>query len=179
MLDPDLVSGALVQAVQSIPVVSTYFGGPAAIFAHNFLYGVENAIGKSLYEMPSPSCLISYIKFLGGNFNGMTVWKHMLELYVRPLNSASPGPDGGPPPCSTQHLLWLILNSPLGIVFPTDAPDGAPPAGLLNIRQVRLLADLLPMDTPNFAPRQDDTLTDFFCAAITIPEYGDAGLSGA
>ena len=183
MLDPDVVLDAVVTAIQSVPSVAAYVGqrsdGSSAIYGHNFLYGTENAIAKALYEMSSPSILVAYTKYLGGRFNQMTLWKHMLEVYVRPMNTAAPGAGGGPPPCSTQHLLYLILNSPLGTVFPLDAQTGAPAAGTQRIYEARLLSNLLPMDLPSFAPRQDDTLTDFFCAGLVIPEYGDLNLAGA
>lgn len=157
MLDPDVVLSAIVSAFQSIPALVTEMAGNAAnISGHDFSYGEENSLIRTVYSMQSPSILIAYLDLLGGNFDGSTIWKHRLEAYIRPKNAAS-----GTNNASPGHLWWLMMNRP--ILSTTQ-----------NIRQTSLLSGaLMLMDTPTLVHKQDEIGMDFFVGTMVFPEYGD------
>lgn len=165
MLDPDLVLSNLLTTFRSIPaLVSEMADDSSNIFGHYYLAGEENSLVRVLSQMTSPSICVAYLDLLGGNFDGSTIWKHRLEVYIRPKNSAmgGVGSPSGPRASSPPHLWWLMMNSPvLG--------------GTLNIRQVSLMSgSLMPMETPTLVHRQDEQGLDFFVGSMVIPEYGDS-----
>jgi hypothetical protein len=183
MLDPDLVSNAVVQALQSIPVFNSIMTTDAEttnsnIYSFYYQYGQEQSLARAIFQMKSPSCLVAYKDYLGGNFNQMTLWKHRLEICIRPPNAAVPVPSIDPTNTlltgmSTPHLSWLMMNSPIVAPTPFDNPGPIPSSYTANIRQVRLLSGLLLMDTPTLTHRQDESLSDFFMWSVIIPEIGD------
>lgn len=167
MLDPDVVLNSVVAALQSIPDLATELGAPAipataSITGHYFYSGEENSLIRTLGQMKSPSILIAYLDYVGGNFDGMTVWKHRLNMYIRPRNKASNGTSA-----SAQHLWWMAMNLPVAV------PEAAP-----NIRYVNLVPNLDIMDTPLLKHQTDELGQDFFVSTMVIPEIGDAGENG-
>jgi hypothetical protein len=160
MIDPDLVVSTLVSSFQSIPAVVTALGSTSLVVGHEYLYGVDNSLIRAINEMPGPSVLIVYLDLIGGQFSGMQVWKHRLEVYIRPKNAATgPAPGSSPP-----HLWWLMMNSVVPFL-----------GGTQNIRYARLLPNLFPVDAmPHLTHRQDENGADLFCGSIVIGEQGDA-----
>jgi hypothetical protein len=187
MLDPDLVSAAFAAGFQGIPALTAVMGtnppaggdptrppGSSNIYSHIYSYGQEDSLARAIFQMTSPSILIAYKDYLGGNFSQETLWKHRLEVYIRPPNAAPDPTTGllsGP---STPHIAWLAFNSPVNGQFPVDG--SGPPGSWANIRQLRLMRALLPMDVPTLTHRQDESLSDFFVWSVTIPEIGDEGI---
>lgn len=163
MLDPDVVLSEFVTALRSIPELVTQLGGdPTLISGHYFLTGAEFSLAMAIAKMPSPSILIAYLDLLGGNFDGNMIWKHRLEVYLRPKNAAvgSVGGVGGPRACSAPHLWMLAMNRPvLG--------------GVNHVRAIELIPGLRLMDTPTLTYRQDETLADLFVGQCVFGESGD------
>lgn len=164
MLDPDVVLATIVSAFQSIPALVSEMGGSSsAISGHYYQYGAENSLATAIGTMQSPSILIAYQDLLGGNFDGMTIWKHRLEAYIRPKNRAmgKVGVGAGTLPASPPHLWYLMMHSPvLG--------------GTQNIRSTTLLSGSLQnMDTPTLMHKQDENGADFFVGSMVWPEAGD------
>jgi len=158
MLDPDLVVAAIVTALQSIPALVTEMNGAGNIYAHYYQYGAENSLAQSIYTMTSPSILIAYQDLLGGNFDGMTIWKHRIDAYIRPGNRAV---GTSPVAASSPHVWWLMMHSP---VLGTTR----------NLREVTLLSNALQiMDTPTLMHRSDEQGADFFVGSMCWPEAGD------
>lgn len=156
MLNPEVLADAIVAAWQSIPGLVAAMGGDRNnILAHKFYYGIENNLGKAVSELNPPAILVAWRGTMGGNFDGQTIWKHPFEVYIRTKNAASDQIPSGP-----GHVWWLMMN-------------GAVNGTTLNIRQIQLLPNVDPMDTPTITARQDEDLMDFFCASLVIPEIGD------
>jgi len=156
MLDPEVLTAAIVDTLRTIPdLVDAMGGDPANIFAHQYLYGEENSLAKAVAEMKAPSMLLAWKGTLGGNFNGMTVRKHPYELYIRTKNVA-----GSLTPAGPGHVWWLAMNKPVN-------------GGTLNIRQIQIMDGVDIMDIPSVSHRQDEELADFFCGSMVIPEFGD------
>ena len=164
MLDPDLVLSSLLSAFQSMPSVVTALGGSSTnLVAHTYAWGKEHSLARAVRHMTSPSILIAYVDLLGGQWDAMTVFKHRFEIYLRPKNASS----GSNPTASTpMHLWWLMMTSPVVSVSP----------GTLNIRTIRLLPDLAPVDAmPTLLHLQDEELADLFCGKLVIPELAVPG----
>jgi hypothetical protein len=161
MLDPDLVLAALVTAVKSISTVTAAVAGSANIITHQYAYSADHSLARAVRQLPSPSILIAYQDLLGGQWDASTVWKHRFELWLRPKNMAS---GSSPPGCTPMHLWWLLMHSPVTSISP----------GTLDIRTVRLLPGLAPVDAmPQLVRMQDEEGADIFCGRIAIPELGD------
>jgi hypothetical protein len=158
MLNPEVLTAAIVATLKTIPELVAAMGGdPDNISAHQYYFGEENSLAKTVYEMKSPSILVVWKGTRGGNFNGMTIWKHPFEIYIRTMNVA-----GSQSPAGPGHVWWLMMNRPVN-------------GGSLNIRQIQIMDGVDIMDMPSILPRQDEELTDYFCASVTIPEIGDQG----
>jgi hypothetical protein len=168
MLDPDVVLSSVLASLQSIPELAAELGAPAipatqSITGHFFYSGEENSLIRALSQMRSPSILVAYLDYIGGNIDGMTVWKHRLNLYIRPRNKASNGGSA-----SAQHLWWLAMN------YPISVPERAP-----NIRYIELANyNLQLMDQPPLLHQTDEMGQDFFISTMVFPEKGDAGPDG-
>jgi hypothetical protein len=158
MLDPEVLAAAIVATLRTIPdLVAAMGADPNNIFAHQFYPGTEKSLANAVANMSAPSILVAWKGSLGGNFDGMTIWKHPFEIYIRTGNAAELETPAGP-----GHVWWLMMNRPVN-------------SGTLNIRQIRIMAGVDPMDTPSISHRQDEELTDYFCGSVTIPEFGDQG----
>jgi len=161
MLDPDVVLGAVVDAVRSVQDLITEFGNnPDLIAAHYYYSGAENNLVMTIRGMPSPSILFAYKDYLGGNFSGAVMWKHRIDMYIRPRNAA--GADGSGA-ASAPHLWWMAMNKP---VLGTTQ----------SLRYTSLLdSSLYPMDTPTLMYQPDgESMEDFFVSTLVFPEAGDA-----
>ncbi|HEY1898128.1 MAG TPA: hypothetical protein VGG62_17745 [Terracidiphilus sp.] len=168
MLDPDVVANSIAAALQSIPELVAELGGPAipateSISVHSYYSGEENSVARVVSQMRAPSLLIAYWDYLGGNFDGTSVWKHRVNLYIRSRNKAS---NGGA--SSAPHLWWMCMN------LPVTVPEGAP-----NLRYVSLCGGNLEiMDIPPLLHQTDELGQDFFYSTMVFPERGDAGPDG-
>ncbi len=133
------------------------------VTGHYFSFGDENSLIKSVMQMESPAILVAYLDLIGGNFDGMTVHKHRLEVYMRPNNRAVGIRPDGKQFATMQHLWWLMMNKPVGGL------DEGP-----NIRNVELAnGDLQLMDNPTLIHRTDELGADFFIGSLVFPEKGD------
>lgn len=151
-------------AFRSIPLlVSEMADDPLNIYGHSYQYGAETSLALAINAQRSPSILVAYLDLLGGNFDGMTVWKHRLTAYIRPKNAATGtvGGMGGGRASSPQHLFWLMMNKPvLG--------------GSQNFRYTELMSGLLLCDAmPSLTHQQDEQGADLFSCNLVIPEIGD------
>jgi hypothetical protein len=167
MLDPDVVLNSVVASLQSIPDLATELGAPAipatdSITGHYFYSGEENSITRVLSQMKAPSILVVYLDYISGNYDGMTVFKHRLNICVRSRNKASNGAAA-----SAQHLWWMAMNLPISV------PEVAP-----NIRYVDLCNHSLWLFETNLKHQIDELGQDFFIGTMTFNEMGDAGPDG-
>ncbi len=141
---------------------------PLNIYGHTYAYGAERSLALAISQQTSPSILVAYLDYLGGQWNGMTVWKHRLEAYIRPKNAAVGEVSAtGLPAASPQHLYWLMMNKPvLG--------------GAQNFRYVELMpglaaGGLMMADAmPTLTHATDEQGADFFICRLVLPEWGDA-----
>ena len=167
MLDPDVVLSSVVASLQSIPDLATELGAPAipateSITGHFFFSGEDNSYIRTLAQMRSPSILVAYLDYISGNYDGMTVWKHRLNLCIRSRNKASNGSSS-----SAQHLWWMATNLPISV------PEVAP-----NIRYVDLANHSLWLFDTNLKHQTDELGQDFFIGTMVFNEMGDAGPDG-
>lgn len=164
MLDPDLVLAALLAASRANADFTTALGGSANVTSHQFSFGIENSLARAIYSLSSGSVLIAALDLIGGNWDGMTLFKHRFEIYFRPLSMAATNLPVVGIPCTPQHLWWLLMNKPIA-----GYEDGAK-----NIRTIRLLPDLAPVDAmPSLVHRADEDGADIFVGQVVIPELGD------
>lgn len=163
MLNPETVTSTVVDAIRSIPQVVALLDGDAGrIFGHYYHYGRELRLAEAVGKLVPPAILVVWKGTQGGNFDGMTIFKHRLEIYIRTANMASvtfPTLPTGP-----GYLWWLICNKPVnGLTSPPR-----------NIREVQLIPGQLEiMDTPSISHLQDEDLMDYFCGSLVFPEIGD------
>jgi hypothetical protein len=167
MLDPDVVLNSVLTSLQSIPQLATELGAPTipateSITGHYFYSGEENSITRALAQMKSPSIMLAYLDYISGNFDGMTVWKHRLNLCIRSRNKASNGAS-----VSAQHLWWMAMNLPISV-----------PETAANIRYVDLCNHSLWLFETNLKHQIDELGQDFFIGTMTFNEMGDAGPDG-
>ena len=161
MLNPDPITDTIVEVLQSLtPVVTAMAGEKARIQAFHYEYGVDSSLMKALYELKPPAILIAWDGTQGGNFDGMTIWKHRFCAYMRLANQAQASSRIG------YATLWtLMMNS--GPVQSWDNLQGK------NVRDVQIFENLDIMDTPSVARRMDEELMDFFVGTMVFPEIGD------
>jgi len=168
MLDPDVVLSSVLASLQSILQLATELGAPGipvteSITGHYFFSGEDNSYIRTLAQMKSPSILVAYLDYIMGNFDGMTVWKHRLNLCIRSRNKASNGSAA-----SAQRLWWMAMNLPISV------PEVAP-----NIRYVDLAGGLLWLFETNLKYQTYELGQDFFIGTMVFNEMGDVGPSGA
>ncbi|HEY4364459.1 MAG TPA: hypothetical protein VGN17_26070 [Bryobacteraceae bacterium] len=155
MLKPSLIVNATISTLQTIEDFVTAMNGTQNIRAHTFVNGQVVPVFEDIYQMTAPSCLVVYEGTLGGNFDGMTMWKHHVTVYLKAPNQATVQN-----PLGYEDLVWLVVNGPVN-------------GTALNIRQVSVLPDLQIMDTPTITRLTDETRTDFFKIDFVFPEIGD------
>ncbi|HEY4359403.1 MAG TPA: hypothetical protein VGN17_00440 [Bryobacteraceae bacterium] len=155
MLKPSLVVNAVITTLQTIQPFVAAMNGAQNIKAHSFVNGQVVPIMTDIYEMTSPSCLVVYEGTLGGNFDGMTMWKHHLTVYLKAPNQATVQA-----PLGYEDLVWLVVN-------------GAVNGTQLNIRQISVIPEVTLVDTPTITRLTDETRTDFFKIDMVFPEIGD------
>lgn len=162
MLKPSALVDAVVVALQSNQdLVAEMLGDPTRIYAHHYLYGTENKLAEALYKMAAPNILVVWEGTVGGDFNGMTIWKHKVSCYIRATNAAK-----AVTPSSYENIWHAMVNKPvLG--------------GQQNLRQIQLTGIELPpgsvdlMDTPSIDHLTDEEGMDYFVARFVFPEIGD------
>lgn len=163
MLNPELIVSTVVSAIQTIPEVLAAMNGDASrIAGFNYLYGVENTLAEAVGKLIPPAILVVWTGTGPGRGDGMTLWKHSFNIYLRSGNMASvafPAVPTGP-----GYLWWAICNKPVnGLTSPPR-----------NIREVQLIPGALEiMDIPSVLHRQDEELMDYFCGSFVFPEIGD------
>jgi hypothetical protein len=155
MIDPATLTNAVVSALQGIPALVTAMGNdPSKIYAHHYLYGSEHKFQEALYKIVPPSILVVWEGTLGGNFDGMTMWKHRIACYLRTSNVANVQT-----PASYEHLFYVMVNSSVN--------KGQ------NIRYTNILNTVDIMDTPSANHMVDEDGMDYFKVDFVIPELGD------
>jgi hypothetical protein len=162
MLTSTTVLNAVLASLQSIPQLTAELGGSQFITAHYSYSGEENSLMRALGQMREPSMLIAYNDIMMGNFDGQTMWKHRVALYVRARNAKV---NGGA--LSAPDLLAMAVN------YPITVPETAP-----NIRYVDLCNHNLWLFSLT-EPRANDELgQDFWSLLLLFDEMGDAGPDG-
>ena len=172
MLDPDLVLESVVLAFRAIPtVVDEMSGDPLRIVGHQYRYGTDDSIARTVFQRESPSIVVAYLDLLWGKFSGAEMWKHRLEVYLQPRNATTTPPNGAPPPASAPHLWWMMMNLPV-VGYANDT---------LNFRNLSLThasfptnGGLLPVESPSLMHRQDENLADLHVGALILGEWGDS-----
>lgn len=130
------------------------------ISAYHWIPGISRNLTQALNEMMPPSILVYHSGLMGGNFDGMTLWKHHIEIYIRGANQA-PAQALGQPITATEDIPYLMFNQPVN-------------GGTLHIRDTSIMpGQLLLMDMPSFMHMSDLEGQDFFVAKCVIPEIGD------
>jgi hypothetical protein len=170
MLDPDPIIDTIVGLLQAIPALTEGTPTPvipaANIVGHHDYYGAELSLSKTLYEMTTPGIVIFFDGLLGGNFDGMTLWKLRFGAALRLANQA-----GQASPIGYGGLWQLMMNA-----GPVKAFDEIIPHDGSNMRNVQIYDNLLLMDTPSLARRIDETQMDYFIGSMVFPEIGDIGM---
>jgi hypothetical protein len=166
MIDPSLLSDAIVTALQGIPAfVAAMVGDPARIFAHHYFYGSDFRLQESIQKMLAPSTLVCWTGMRFANFNGENVWRHKFEVYIRTQNA-----KGLADPICAERAVWIALHEPF-----TTSPNGEQ-----NIRTWPLY--FLPDESPGVeildpdlqvAMHQDLEGMDIACLQFTLSEIGD------
>ena len=162
MLNPSQVTDAVVSTLTSIPelaaamtVMDENSNPTVRITAFHYLLGADHRLAEAIYKMPAPSMLVTWEGTLGGNFNGYTIFKHRIAVYLRMGNAA-----GATDPVGYEQLWWTICNRP---------PQGSSQ----NIRYINILPGLDIMDTPSIAHLLDEDQIDIFRGEFMLPEIGD------
>jgi len=172
MLQPTVVLDAILESLRSIPQLVAELGGPAVpatqtIYGHYYYSGEENALAKDLATMRQPSILLGYLAYLGGNFDGQTVWKHQIGCYVRSRNKATDVVTNHSS-LSAADLWWMAMNYPISVPEPAN-----------NIRYIELCdGNLQLMDLPTGMPRTDEMGQDLWSSMMVFAEKGDVGPPG-
>jgi hypothetical protein len=162
MLKSSLIADTVVTTLQSIPeLVTSMVGDPARIKAYHFLAGMNKTLLQAINQMLQPSILVVCLPPIGGNFNGQTLFKHHVDVYVRMPNVAT---FADPISLAFEDIWWLICNTP---VNGSDVPR-------LNIRYQNILPGQLDlMDTPSASMMTDEEGQDYLCGRFIFPEIGD------
>lgn len=154
MLNPEVITDAFVAAAGNVPAFVEALGGTGRISGHKYFNGVDFRLAEAVEKMAASTILIAYRDRLSGNFNGMTVFKHCLQVYIRPPNVAGNAPIGA------LGLEYLLFNSPM---------QGT----TVTIRNTEIMPGLLMDPLPTVSARQDEDLQDYFCASVVLAEMGD------
>jgi len=168
MLNPELIVSTFTTALSTISLLTEALGpdppSPARPRLSGFWFeqGLDVTLAKAIVETPEPGILVTWTGFIGGNFDGTTIWKHKLDVYIKPGNAADPSNPAGQ--TGPAYLAWLIVNQPVNIPGYSTT---------LNIRNTQILPGLLLCDTPSTTHHQDQDELDFFCMHFTLPEIGD------
>ena len=162
MLNPKDITDAVVTTLQAIPdlasamTVTDASGNPAVrIYAYHYLFGQDFRLAEAIQKMPAPSIMAVWEGTLAGNFDGSTLFKHRVALYIRMGNAG-----GNLDPVGYEDLWWTICNAK-----PTGASQ--------NIRYLNLLPALEIMDTPGITHLTDGEALDIFRSEFVFPEIGD------
>lgn len=161
MINTDLLVNAVVSTLQTIPdLVTALNGDPTRIFPYHYIYGIDAPLETALYEVKPPCIMVAWENTLPGDFDGTTLWKHTVNVYMRTGNQALASP-----PITPAYLWWMIIN--LGVN-----------STAVNIRYTQILksgstplVDI--MDTPAIEHMKDENGMDFFIGRCTFPELGD------
>lgn len=158
MLNPDILVNAVVTALNSIPdfvTAMTSANGNVSITAYTAATDDQPSLDAAIYEMTAPSTLVAWDRIVPGNFDGTTIWKHMLQVVVR-----APIVANAPTPITFGTLAKLIVDSPIN-------------GTSLNIRQQAIIPEVDLVDTPPIQRLKDETGKDFIVIHLLFPEIGD------
>ena len=156
MLNPDTIVDAVVAALRSIPALVTALGSDSSrISGFKYQFGKDFPLAQAVYTMPVPSMLVAWDQVRGGNFDGATVNKYRITIYVRSGNSNSNADLLDP------ASLWCLAM--------TSAVNG----GACDIRYTHILPNLEIMDPPTFAHRVDENKLDYWVGQCDWSELGD------
>jgi len=156
MLNPRLITDAIVAALQTIPELVTAMAGDASrIVAYHYLFGADNRLDLAVNVMPAPSILVAFEATQPGNFSGSEIWRHHFQIYIRTGSAANFAL-----PLSYEDIWFYIVN---GKVNGTSQ----------NIRYINLIDEVDIMLTPGIIRSVDEDRVDTFVASFVIPEIGD------
>lgn len=170
MISADRITLAVVLALRSNSSLISALGGVTdedgndTIIPHYFFGGADNAITRVAGNMSDGRILLGVASQIGGNFDGTTIFKHRVDVYIRARNAASQAMND---PTTTSVSLWglwaLLCN---GVITSPSGP---------NLRSVRLLSgDLDLMDTPTAIVRPGEDSADLLYATMVFPEVNDS-----
>jgi len=154
MLNPEVLTDEFVEAIKNVPAFVEALGGVDRIIGHKYFNGLDFRLAEAVGKMANPSVLVAYRDRLSGNFNGMTVFKHRFEVYIKPPNVARDIAIGA------LGLENLLFNSPM---------EGT----TVTIRNTEISPGLLMDPLPTVSARQDEDLQDYFCSSVVFAELGD------
>ncbi|HXC75719.1 MAG TPA: hypothetical protein VNU19_01575 [Candidatus Acidoferrum sp.] len=157
MLNPQPLVDAVVTALQSIELlVAAMNGSQTNIYAHHYVFGEDQSLARAIQQMTAPSILVAWMGAKGGNFDGATLIKDSIAIYIRMANQA-----GEVAPVAYEELWWLIVNSPVN-------------GTTLNIRYLHLVPGKWEIpDNPSVEHDMDLEGMDRFCAHFAFPQIGD------
>jgi hypothetical protein len=130
-------------------------GNPGNIQPFEYFYGQDKSLEVAVQSITAPGILVAWLGTHGGNFDGMTIWKHRVGAFVRMANI-----QGAAQPNGYEYLFYTMFNSPVN-------------GGTVNIRYVNLLPNVDIMDTPTAAMRTDVDRFDYQEIEMVFPEIGD------
>lgn len=176
-LNPAFIVDAFVTQLALIPDLATAMtvfdasqNPTIRITAFHYRLGEDFDLAQAIYKMPQPSMLVAWSGTVGGNFNGMQVWKHKVDAYIRMANTAVITPVTTTPHQTGyggyEDLWWMICNQP-----PQNTIGNNP--NNQNVRYMNILPDLDIMDTPSIMPFGIEPGIDMFKAIFVFNEIGD------
>ena len=166
MVSAKLAVDSVVACLQSIPQLVAELGGPQFITGHYYLSGVENSLTRALSQMSAPSMLVAYQMRSMGNFDGMTLWKHTMQLYIRARNAGTDGITG-------HNSASLYGLSELATNYPVSVPYAA-----TNIHYVDLANGNLWLSEYSDPHYVDELGQDYLACPMIFREMGDVGPDG-
>ena len=119
VLDPGQLVDGLVAELQTMTDEVTAMGGTGNISAYHFIPGVNVTLSQAIVQMPSPSLLVAHAGISGGNFDGETIFKHHIQIWVRLASQAGVGS-----PTTYERIWYYIMNDTVnsgpGNIWNTD-----------------------------------------------------------
>ena len=157
MINPDLLTDAIVDNLRNISALVTALGDPARIIGFKYAQGADRPYINALLQIPTPGILVAWRGTQWGNFSGSQIWKHKYEINYRGGNTAGQASGNIVTP---GYLWWASMHEPV-------LSDGR------NIREITLLSNASLVEGPLVIARQDPDLLDYFVAMMDVPESGD------
>lgn len=151
MLDPDVVTGAVVQKLREIPALVTALGGnPASITQYIDIPPDFNSMTQAVYAQAPGTILVFWIEITLVEGDDMSWYEHVLRMYLRAPNAVS--------------VASLIKK----------VKDGVPTTnGGLRFNYVPVLEGTEPPLINRISREIDSEGLDYFSIELSIRETGD------